>query len=117
MNQFLAFTLFATATLGLFSQQSTAQTGNLDNRSKSYFIDVHHFGAGKVTAKDVETAHQKDLAVEKKYGVILINYWNNKKKGTVLCLAQAPDSTALINTHKEAHGLIPVRVAKVKQGQ
>jgi len=208
MNQFLAFTLFATATLGLFSQQSTAQTGNRDNRSKSYFIDVHHFGAGKVTAKDVETAHQKDLAVEKKYGVIilkywfdeakgdvyclssadntesirkthaeahgllpgefykvsegqeaamkgkndlyldihelgtgkvtaadvagahqkdlaiqgkygvnLINYWVDEKKGTVLCLAQAPDSTALINTHKEAHGLIPVRVAKVKQGQ
>jgi len=24
---------------------------------------------------------------------------------------------ALINTHKEAHGLIPLRVAKVKQGQ
>ena len=65
MKQFLAFTVFATATLGLFSQQSAVQAGNLDNRSKSYFIDVHHFGAGKVTAKDVEAAHQKDLAVKK----------------------------------------------------
>ena len=208
MKQFLAFTIFSTATLGLFSQQSAAQTRNLDNRSKSYYIDVHHFGAGKVTTKDVEAAHQKDLAVEKKYqvtilkywfdeakgdvyclsssentesirkthaeahgllpdefykvsegqeavmkgknnlyldihelgagkvtaadvagahqkdlavqekyGVNLINYWVDEKKGTVLCLAQAPDSTALINTHKEAHGLIPLRVAKVKQGQ
>jgi hypothetical protein len=208
MKQFLAFSVFATATLGLFSQQSAAQVGNFDNRSKNYFIDVHHFGPGKVAAKDVETAHQKDLAVEKKYkvtilkywfdeakgdvyclsssentesirnthaeahgllpeefykvsegqeavmkgknnlyldihelgpgkvtaadvagahqkdlaiqgkyGVNLINYWVDEKKGTVLCLAQAPDSTALINTHKEAHGLIPLRVAKVKQGQ
>ena len=208
MKQFLAFTVFATATLGLFSQQSAAKAGNLDSRSKNYYIDVHHFGAGKVTVKDVETAHQKDLAVEKKYrvtilmywfdeakgdvyclsssdnsesirkthaeahgllpdefyevsegqeaalkgknnlyldihelgagkvtaadvagahqkdlavqgkyGVNLINYWVDEKKGTVLCLAQAPDSTALINTHKEAHGLIPLHVAKVKQGQ
>jgi len=208
MKQFLAFTVFATATLGLFSQQSAAKAGNLDSRSKNYYIDVHHFGAGKVTVKDVETAHQKDLAVEKKYrvtilkywfdeakgdvyclsssdnaesirkthaeahgllpdefyevsegqeaalkgknnlyldihelgagkvtaadvagahqkdlaiqgkyGVNLINYWVDEKRGTVLCLAQAPDSTALINTHKEAHGLIPLRVARVKQGQ
>src|SRR6187402_3851719 len=208
MKQFLAFTVFATATLGLFSQQSAAQAGNLDNRSKSYIIDVHHFGAGKVTAKEVEAAHQKDLVAEKKYrvtilkywfdeakgdvyclsssantesirkthaeahgllpddfykvsegqeavmkgknnlyldihelgegkvtaadvagahqkdlavqgkyGVNLINYWVDEKKGTVMCLAQAPDSTALINTHKEAHGLVPVKVIKVKQGQ
>ena len=208
MKQFLAFTVFATATLGIFSQESAAQTKNYDNRSKSYYIDIHHFGAGKVTAKDVEAAHQKDLAIEKKYrvtilkywfdeakgdvyclsssdntesirkthaaahgllpdefykvsegqeaamngknnlfldihelgagkvtaadvagahqkdlavqgkyGVNLINYWVDEKKGTVLCLAQAPDSMALISTHKEAHGLIPLRVAKVKQGQ
>jgi hypothetical protein len=208
MKQSLAFIVLTTATLGLFSQQSAAQAGNLDNRSKSYFIDVHHFGAGKVTTKDVEAAHQKDLAVEKKYrvtilkywfdeangdvyclsssdnaesvrkthaeahgllpdefykvsegleaamkgknnlyldihelgagkvtaadvagahqkdlavqgkyGVNLINYWVDEKQGTVLCLAQAPDSIALINTHKEAHGLIPLRVATVKQGQ
>jgi len=208
MKQFLVVSVFATATLGLFSQQSAAQAGNFDNRSKSYYIDVHHFGVGKVTAKDVEAAHQKDLAVEKKYrviilkywfdeakgdvyclsssnntesirkthadahgllpdefykvsegqeavmkgkndlyldihelgagkvtaadvagahekdlavqdkyGVNLINYWVDEKKGTVICLAQAPDSNALINTHKEAHGLIPLRVAKIKQGQ
>ena len=208
MKQFLVVPVFATATLGLFSQQSAAQAKNFDNRSKSYYIDVHHFGVGKVTAKDVESAHQKDLTVEKKYqvtilkywfdeakgdvyclsssdnteairkthaeahgllpdeyykvsegqeavmkgknnlyldihelgagkvtvtdvagahqkdlavqgkyGVNLINYWVDEKKGTVICLAQAPDSNALINTHKEAHGLIPLRVAKVKQSQ
>ena len=52
-----------------------------------------------------------------KYGVNLINYWVDEKNGTVMCLAQAPDSAALIKTHKEAHGLIPVSVMLVKQGQ
>jgi len=80
------------------------------------YLDIHQLGEGKVTAADVAGAHQKDLAVQKKYGVNLINYWVDEKKGTVMCLAQAPDSTALINTHKEAHGLVPLRVVKVEQG-
>ena len=72
---------------------------------------------GNVNVKAVAEAHKKDLAVQKKYGVNLINYWVDEKNGTVMCLAQAPDSAALINTHKEAHGLIPVSVMLVKQGQ
>ena len=82
-----------------------------------FYLDVHELGAGKVTAKDVAAAHQKDLAVEKKYGVNFINYWVDEKNGVVMCLSQAPDSTAVINTHREAHGLVPVSVVKVKQGQ
>jgi hypothetical protein len=35
MKQFLAFTVFATATLGLFSQQSAAQAGNLITGQKA----------------------------------------------------------------------------------
>ena len=85
--------------------------------SDKLYLDVHELGAGKVTAEAVAEAHKKDLAVQKKYGVNLINYWVDEKKGVVMCLAQAPDSTALINTHKEAHGLIPVSVVEVKQGQ
>jgi hypothetical protein len=81
------------------------------------FLDIHEAGEGKVTAKDVAEAHKKDLAVQKKYQVNLINYWVEEKSGTIICLAQAPDSAALINTHREAHGLLPVKVMKVKQGQ
>jgi hypothetical protein len=87
------------------------------NGEKNYFLDLHELGAGKVTAKDVAAAHQKDLAVQKKYNVNLINYWVNEKEGIVMCLAQAPDSAALIKTHKEAHGLIPVSVEKVEIGK
>lgn len=81
------------------------------------YMDLHELGAGKVTAEAVADAHKKDLAVQKKYGVNFINYWVDEKRGVVMCLAQAPDSTALINTHKEAHGLIPVKVELVQQGQ
>jgi hypothetical protein len=87
------------------------------NGQKNFFLDVHELGAGKVTAKDVAGAHQKDLAVQDKYGVNLINYWVDEKAGRIVCLSQAPDSSAIIKTHKEAHGLLPAYIIKVKQGQ
>jgi hypothetical protein len=83
----------------------------------NFFLDVHYLGAGNVTAKDVAAAHQKDLAVEGKYGVNFINYWVDEKQGVVMCLSQAKDSASIIQTHKEAHGLLPAIVMKVKQGQ
>ena len=83
---------------------------------KNLYLDCHEFGPGNVKAADVAGAHQKDLAVQKKYGVNLINYWVDEKAGVVMCLAEAPDADALIKTHKEAHGLIPKSVEEVKQG-
>jgi len=86
------------------------------NGEKKFFLDIHHLGAGNVTAKDVAAAHQKDLAVEKKYGVNFINYWVDEKEGVVMCLSQAKDSNAIINTHKEAHGLLPDEILEIKPG-
>src|SRR5205085_2200584 len=84
---------------------------------KNLYLDVHELGAGRVSAKDVAGAHLKDLATQEKYDVNFINYWVDEAKGVVLCLSEARDSSAVIQTHKEAHGLLPVRVLKVKQGQ
>ena len=84
---------------------------------KNLFLDIHELGAGSVTAEAVADAHKKDLAVQKKYGVNLINYWVDEKRGIVMCLAEAKDSNSLIQTHTEAHGLIPTHVMKVKQGE
>lgn len=84
---------------------------------KPLYLDVHEMGAGKVNAKAVAEAHVKDLAVQGKYGVNLLNYWVDEKEGKVFCLAEAKDSTDLIKTHKEAHGLLPSYVMKVKEGQ
>jgi hypothetical protein len=84
---------------------------------KSLYFDIHYLGAGKVTAKDVAGAHEKDLAIQAKHDVNLINYWVDEEDGVVMCLAQAKDSTSFSETHKEAHGLIASRVIKVKQGK
>ena len=97
--------------------QVNAGQESAETNAGNYFLDIHHLGAGKVTAKDVAAAHQKDLAVEKKYGVNFINYWVNEKDGVVVCFSQAPDSTAIIQTHKEAHGLVPDQIERVKQGE
>jgi hypothetical protein len=79
-----------------------------------FYLDVHQF-SGNVAPKEVAAAHQKDLAVEGKRGVNFINYWVTGNM--VMCLSQAPDSTAVIETHREAHGLIPARVIEVKPGK
>jgi len=84
---------------------------------RSLYFDVHHLGAGKVTAKGVEEAHAKDLAVQDKYHVNFINYWVDEKSGVVVCLSEAQDPQAIIRTHTDAHGLVPDEVHKVKQGQ
>ena len=95
----------------------TAGTEAAINGGKNLFLDVHELGAGNVTASAVAGAHQKDLATQKKYGVNFINYWVDEKEGVVMCLSQAKDSSSVINTHKEAHGLIPAYVLEVKPGE
>jgi hypothetical protein len=82
----------------------------------AYFLDIHQLGAGNVKVADVEKAHQKDLNVQGKYGVNFLNYWVDEKKGLVLCLSQASEGENVIKTHKEAHGLVPVSVVPVKEG-
>jgi len=104
---------------GLIPDQIYMVTAGKEEAMKgtnNLYLDLHEMGAGKVNAQAVAGAHQKDLAVQKKHGVNLINYWLDEKTGTSMCLAQAPNADSLINTHKEAHGLIPVKVTQVKQG-
>lgn len=84
---------------------------------KNLFLDIHHLEPGAVTPAAVAEAHAKDLAVQGKYGVNFINYWVDEKLGNVYCLSEAPDSMAVIHTHTEAHGLVPSKVARVKEGK
>lgn len=85
--------------------------------NKNFYLDVHELGAGKVSAKDVAGAHEKDLATQGRHGVNFINYWVDEKKGTVICLSEAADSNAVKHTHQEAHGLVPAFVLSVKEGR
>lgn len=83
---------------------------------KQLFLDTHNLTPGGVTAEAVAAAHEKDLAVQGKYDVSFINYWVDEKLGKVMCLAEAPDSLAIIHTYTEAHGLVPSKVQRVAQG-
>lgn len=104
--------LLPNAIYGITAGNESATIGG-----KKFYLDVHELGAGNVTAEAVAEAHKKDLVVEKKYGVNFINYWVDVKTGTVFCLSEAPDSESIIQTHKEAHGLVPAYVMPVKQGE
>ncbi len=97
--------------------QVSSGTEAIGTGNKQTFIDVHEMGPGKVTAKDVADAHTKDLAVQDKHGVNFTNYWVDEKKGVIMCMSEASDSNAVKKAHKEAHGLLPAYVLKVKQGE
>ncbi len=86
-------------------------TGN-----RKFFLDIHQLGAGKVNAAAVADAHKKDLAVQGKHGVNFINYWVDEKSGVVLCLSEAENPESVIETHKEAHGLVPNEIRRIKVG-
>jgi hypothetical protein len=86
------------------------------NGEMKMFLDVHKVGAGKVTAADVAAAHEKDLAVEGRHGVHFINYWVDPRSGNIFCLSEAESAEAVLDTHREAHGLISDEIAEVTQG-
>ena len=80
------------------------------------FMDTHHVAPG-TSAADVAEAHRKDLAVQAAHGVRFLDYWVDEREGTIHCLAEAPDANAVVETHREAHGLLPETVLPVVEGR
>jgi hypothetical protein len=93
--------------------QPTPVTVPAGGMIKRLFLDVHELGKGKVTARAVADAHRRDLATEGKYGVDYKAYWVDERDGKVYCLAEAPSADAAKAVHKEAHGLLPVKIMEV----
>jgi len=84
---------------------------------KHLYIDVHHLGAGKVTAEDVAKAHEQDLLVQDEFNVAFKKYWVDETAGTVYCLSESPSKELVKETHKKAHGLLPQEVYEVSSGE
>ena len=79
------------------------------------YLDVHY----KVDGINTQTAaegHQKDLAVQGKYGVSYLRYWFDEGTGKVFCLCQAPSKEAAAAVHREAHGMMADEIIEVKEG-
>jgi AraC-like DNA-binding protein len=75
------------------------------------YMDVHILPG--VKAENVAEAHQKDLAHQEEYGCTCMTYWIDEARGSIFCLIQAPDKTAVEEMHGKAHGLIPNKVIEV----
>jgi len=110
MKKFTLFTLAALAALIVGCRTKDA------GLAKSYYIDVHEFGPGNVTAAAVAEAHKKDLAKQGAHGVQFVDYWVDEERGRVYCLSEARNAESVVATHQEAHGLLPARVFAVASG-
>ena len=80
------------------------------------YMDIHQHIEG-LTEEAVEGAHQKDLEVQKKYGVKYLKYWFDEASGKVFCLVEAPNKAAAEAVHREAHGLVADELIDVKEGE
>jgi hypothetical protein len=56
------------------------------------------------TREVIAAAHERDLAIQGKYGVRFITYWVDDVRSAVFCLVEAPNKDALQKVHEEAHG-------------
>lgn len=94
---------------------AAAVTAHADEQPKRLYLDVHDLDG--VTAEAVADAHRKDLDVQAHFGVSFIRYWVDEANGKVYCLSEAPSAEAVLETHREAHGLISDTIGEVTQGE
>jgi len=66
-----------------------------------------------VTARDVAEAHRRDMLIQHQHACNCITYWIDEKRGNAFCLIEAPDKEAVVELHKNAHGLAPNRIIEV----
>jgi hypothetical protein len=65
------------------------------------FMDVHSGFVG-VTARQLEEAHGRDLAIETEEGVHFERAWLDPESGKVFCLSSGPSREAVMRIHERA---------------
>ncbi|WP_439185352.1 nickel-binding protein [Carboxylicivirga taeanensis] len=75
------------------------------------YMDRHELPG--VTAQDVAEAHQEDLKIQHLYECKALTYWFDEERQTAFCLIEAPSKKAVIELHRNAHGLIPHQIIEV----
>ena len=75
------------------------------------FMDRHDLKG--TTAEELALAHQKDVAVQDRYGVKFLTYWFDPQRGTTFCLVDAPDKETAQCVHREAHGFVAGEIVEV----
>ncbi|RJQ67047.1 MAG: DUF4242 domain-containing protein [Desulfobacteraceae bacterium] len=75
------------------------------------YMDRHHMKGA--TTRTLADAHRKDLKIQRKYGINLMTYWFDEKRGSAFCLMDAPTQDHVTQMHAEAHGAIPNKIMEV----
>jgi len=75
------------------------------------FMD-RHFIEG-ATRHVIADAHEKDIAIQERYGVRFLTYWFDELRSTAFCLVDAPDRSVIERAHAEAHGDVPHEIIEV----
>lgn len=76
------------------------------------FMDRHDVPG--ITAEHIYEVHQADRRVQHKFGCKTLTYWFDEGSGLAFCLIDAPESRAVIEMHKEAHGAVPHQIIEVE---
>ncbi len=77
------------------------------------YMDIHELPDG-ITPEDIAKAHEKDMEIQRKYGVEYRKYWVNESGRKLFCLAHAPNADAAERVHREAHGMIAEKIIEVQ---
>jgi len=77
------------------------------------YMDIHELPDG-ITPEDIAKAHEKDMEIQRKYGVEYRKYWVNESGRKLFCLAHAPNAEAAERVHREAHGMIAEKIIEVQ---
>jgi hypothetical protein len=80
------------------------------------FLDTHRNVEG-LTSTGVAMGHARDIEVQAKHGVRFVRYWYDAATGMIFCLAEAPNMDAMINAHREAHGMLADEITEVIEGE
>jgi hypothetical protein len=81
------------------------------------YVDVHHELLKGLTVEEVARLHQKDVAIQTKYGVRCLKYWFDPVTGKAFCLSDAPSKDAVLAMHREAHGIETDEIFEVQEGE
>lgn len=75
------------------------------------YMDIHQTPG--LTPHEIASAHDADVAIQARYGVVYHKYWFNESQGKVFCLCTAPNAEAAEAVHREAHGNVADRIIEV----
>lgn len=81
------------------------------------YMDFHKLDSEDISMEELAQAHDKDLALQEKFGVFELKYWINIEAKALFCLVQGPNKEACNEVHKHSHGNTPCNIIEVSEDE